>query len=95
MVIVTENAPARLRGRLSLWLREVRAGVYIGNYNRKIRERIWSETNSLLFEGGPNASAVMAWSSPTEVGFEFDAIGANRRQPKEFDGLWLVAFEAN
>ena len=30
MVIVVENAPPRLRGRLSLWLAEVRAGVYYG-----------------------------------------------------------------
>ncbi len=41
MVIVVENAPPRLRGRLSLWLLEVRAGVYVGNYSRRTRERIW------------------------------------------------------
>jgi hypothetical protein len=30
LVIVVENAPPRLRGRLGLWLVEVRAGVYVG-----------------------------------------------------------------
>ena len=30
IVIVVENAPPRLRGRLSLWFAEVRAGVYVG-----------------------------------------------------------------
>lgn len=35
MVIVVENAPPRLRGRLSLWLAEVRAGVYVGVFNRR------------------------------------------------------------
>jgi hypothetical protein len=28
LVIVVENAPPRLRGRLAVWLLEVRAGVY-------------------------------------------------------------------
>ena len=30
LVIVVENAPPRLRGRLAVWLLEVRAGVYVG-----------------------------------------------------------------
>lgn len=43
LVIVLENAPPRLRGRLAIWLLEVRAGVYVGNYSRKVRENIWSQ----------------------------------------------------
>jgi CRISPR-associated protein Cas2 len=30
LVIVVENAPARLRGRLAVWLLEIRAGVVRG-----------------------------------------------------------------
>jgi CRISPR-associated protein Cas2 len=30
LTIVTENIPHRLRGRLAVWLVEVRAGVYVG-----------------------------------------------------------------
>ena len=56
MVIVVEKAPPRLRGRLSLWLAEVRAGVYVGAYNRRVRERIWDEVKVLI---GPG-NAVMA-----------------------------------
>ena len=40
MVIVVENAPPRLRGRLAVWLLEVRAGVYIGSYSRRVLEMI-------------------------------------------------------
>ena len=40
MVIVVENAPPRLRGRLAVWLLEVRAGVYVGDYSRRVREMI-------------------------------------------------------
>lgn len=89
MVIVVENAPPRLRGRLSLWFAEVRAGVYVGVYNRRIRERIWDEVHSLIAEG----NAVMAWPAQTDSGFAFDTIGENRRTPVDFDGLTLVAFK--
>ncbi len=89
MVIVIENAPPRLRGRLSLWFAEVRAGVYIGVYDRRTRERIWEEVKLMIGEG----NAVIAWSTLTDSGFEFEAIGENRREPIDFDGLTLVRFK--
>ena len=89
MVIVVENAPPRLRGRLSLWLAEVRAGVYVGTYSRRTRERIWQEVRAMI-EGG---NAVLAWAAATESGFAFECIGENRREPADFDGLTLVRFK--
>lgn len=89
MVIVVENAPPRLRGRLSLWLAEIRAGTYVGVYSARNRERIWNETTAMIGDG----SACIAWSAPTDSGFAFDAIGPNRREPVDFDGLTLVKFK--
>jgi CRISPR-associated protein Cas2 len=89
LVIVVDNAPPRLRGRLALWLAEVRAGVYVGVYSRRTRERIWTEVVSLIGDG----NAVIAWSAPTDTGFVFDTIGENRRDPVDFDGLTLVRFK--
>ena len=43
LVVIVEDAPPRLRGRLAVWLLEVRAGVYIGVYGRRIREMIWAQ----------------------------------------------------
>lgn len=89
MVIVVENAPPRLRGRLSLWLAEIRAGTYVGVYSARVRDRIWQETCAMIGEG----SACVVWSAPTDSGFEFLAIGPNRREPADFDGLTLVRFK--
>ena len=89
MVVVIENAPPRLRGRLSLWLAEVRAGVYVGVYGARVRERIWEEVRLMIGDG----NAVIAWSAPTDSGFAFDAIGENRREPLDIDGLTLVRFK--
>lgn len=89
MVIVVENAPPRLRGRLSLWLAEVRAGVYVGVYGRRVRERIWDEVKVMIEDG----NAVIAWAAPTDSGFAFECVGENRREPADFDGLTLVKFK--
>jgi len=88
LVIVVEGAPPRLRGRLAVWLLEVRAGVYVGAYGRRVREMIWSQVTGHIDDG----NAIIAWSAPNDVGFEFDTCGANRRVPLDLDGLRLVAF---
>jgi len=88
LVIVTENAPDRLRGRLAIWLLEVRAGVYIGDFGARVREMIWE---NVIAGMGPG-NAIMAWTTNTESGFDFITWGENRRRPSEMDGLKLVEF---
>lgn len=88
LVIVLENAPPRLRGRLALWLLEVRAGVYVADYSVRVREMIWEQLEQGLGEG----NAVMVWSAQTESGFDFVTLGRNRRIPVERDGIKLVSF---
>jgi len=88
LVIVVENAPPRLRGRLALWLLEIRAGVYVGNYSARLREHIWSHVEAGIEDG----NAVLAWRANNEAGFDFITLGANRRVPVEIDGAKLVSF---
>ena len=88
MVIVLTNAPPRLTGRLKVWLLEVRAGVFVGDYSARTRERIWAQVEAYIEQG----DAVMIWDAPTDQGFDFATIGTNRRMPVDFDGLKLVGF---
>ena len=88
LVIVTENVPHRLRGRLAVWLIEIRAGVYVGDLSTKVREMIWQQVEVSIEDG----NAIMAWSTNTESGFDFLTLGENRRLPIEIDGLKLVSF---
>jgi len=87
-VVVTEAVPPRLRGRLAVWLLEIRAGVYVGDVSRRIREMLWEQVGKLAEDG----NVVMAWSTNTESGFDFVTYGSNRRMPVEMDGLRLVKF---
>ena len=88
LVIVTNNVPPRLRGRLAAWLVEVRAGVYMGDYGKRVREMIWQQLEALIGDG----DAVIAWNTNTDSGFEFQTLGENRRVPIDYDGLRLVQF---
>lgn len=87
LMVVLENAPPRLRGRLGVWLLELRAGVYVGDYGRRTRERIWEEVQASIGQG----NAVMAWTAANDAGFVFETCGENRRVPVDFDGFTLVA----
>ena len=88
LMVVTEAVPPRLRGRLAVWLLEVRAGVYVGDVTRRVREMIWEQVEVLAEEG----NVVMAWATNTESGFDFITYGTNRRMPIDLDGLRLVIF---
>ena len=88
LVVVTENVPPRLRGRLAIWLLQIRAGVYVGDVSQRVREMIWEQCSVLSEEG----NVVMIWKTNTESGFDFQTIGKNRRIPVDMDGLRLVSF---
>ncbi|MFC0178771.1 type I-E CRISPR-associated endoribonuclease Cas2e [Thorsellia kenyensis] len=87
-VVVTESVPPRLRGRLAIWLLEIRAGVYVGDVSARIRDMIWEQITELAEDG----NVVLCWSTNTESGFDFVTYGKNKRFPFEMDGIKLVKF---
>jgi CRISPR-associated protein Cas2 len=87
-VIVLEAAPEALRGRLAVWMLEIRAGVYVGTLSKRVREMIWKTIKAGIGRG----NAVIAWKTNTESGFDFMTLGKNRRIPADYDGLKLVSF---
>lgn len=88
LVIVVENAPPRLRGRLAIWLLEIRAGVYVGSYSARVRDYIGKQVEAGIEDG----NAVIAWKTNNEAGFDFITLGKNRRIPVELGGAKLVSF---
>jgi len=92
LVISVTNAPPRLRGRLAVWLLEVRAGVYVGNYSRRVREMIWDQVIGASGSKDSEFDAVMVWAAPTDAGFDLLTLGVNSRMPVDFDGLQVVRF---
>jgi CRISPR-associated endoribonuclease Cas2 subtype I-E len=59
--------PTATAGRLAVWLLEVRAGVYVGNYGRRIREMIWAHVCAYIEDG----NGVITWTAPPDAGSFF------------------------
>jgi len=88
-VVDLENAPERLRGTLSRWSVELRAGLYVGATSAKVRDAVWELVKSLATY---ETSAVMVFSSTGPQGFEARTLGVNRRELVDVDGMWLAKY---
>lgn len=88
-VIDLENAPDRLRGTLSRWGVELRAGLYVGSAGGKVRDALWELVKSLA---SYETSAVMVFDSKGPQGFEARTWGTNKRDIVDVDGLWLARY---
>ncbi len=86
VVLVLENVPQRLRGELTRWLLEVRAGVFVGDVSAMVRDRLWEKVAAELKGGG----AILVHSTNNEQGFALRLWGVTDRELADFDGLQLV-----
>lgn len=92
MVIVTcSNASDRIRGELTRFLFEIEAGVYVGNISASVREVLFEKIQRLSFDLGA-FRAVMIYSYKNEVGFKYEYINCGNYKLKDFDGVYIPAF---
>lgn len=86
MVVITMNScPPKLRGDLTKWLFEIHTGVYVGQINAKIRERLWNRICQNIKEG----QAVMVYSFANEQHLEFRTHNTSWKIC-DFDGIKLM-----
>ncbi|MDO5649800.1 MAG: type I-E CRISPR-associated endoribonuclease Cas2e [Gallicola sp.] len=86
-VITLTKAPPSLRGDLTKWMQEISVGVYIGNFNSKIREQLWNRVKENVGDG----QATLSYYHRNELGYQFDTHNTNRRSIN-YDGIQLVQY---
>lgn len=86
VVLVLERVPVSLRGELTRWLLEVRAGVFVGDVSAMVREKLWE----LVEEKAREGAALLVHSTDSEESFAMRLHGEPSRDIAEFDGLYLV-----
>lgn len=84
-VITLKNAPPSLRGDLSKWMQEISTGVYVGNFNKKIREHLWMRVKESLKTG----EATLSYHTNNEIGYNFESLH-DYRQVIDYEGIPLV-----
>ena len=86
IVMVLENVPVSLRGELTRWLIEPKAGVFVGHVTALVRDKLWEKCSKHKKAGG----VTQIWSTNTEQRFAVRSTGDPSRQIVEFEGLFLV-----
>lgn len=84
-VISVKNVPVSLRGDLTRWMQEISTGVYVGNFNTRIRDRLWQRVTETAGTG----EAVLCYASRNELGYSFKTFNSSRNVI-DYDGIPLV-----
>lgn len=87
-VITLSKVKNSLKGDLTKWMQEIDTGVYVGNFNSKVRENLWQR----VIENIDDGTATLTYAYRNEIGYEFKCINTNRN-PVDFDGIPLVLIE--
>ena len=85
VVIILEKVSPSLRGELSRWLVEPKAGIFIGHVSAIVREKLWEKCCRSAKTGG----VVQAWSTNNEQRFAIRTYGRTKRQVMDLDGVQL------
>jgi CRISPR-associated protein Cas2 len=87
VVFVMENVPEKLRGEITRWMLEAKAGVFVGNMSATVRALLWKK----IIEGAEGGSALLIHSSDSEQGFNIEMTGLPKRSVVYLEGLNLIA----
>jgi CRISPR-associated protein Cas2 len=85
VVMILDRVPPSLRGELTRWMLEARAGVFVGSLSALVRDRLWARACRHARDG----AALLIYSSDSEQGFAVRVWRSSRRVPEDFDGLTL------
>ena len=89
-VITLKNSPPSLRGDLTKWMQEIATGVYVGNFNTKIRQELWER----VVESVGSGEATMTYAYRNEIGYKFETHNSNKIMI-DFEGIPLVLTPQN
>jgi CRISPR-associated protein Cas2 len=86
VVLILERVPLGLRGELTRWFLEPKAGVFVGRVSAMVRDKLWEKACGQAGGG----ACLMIYSSDNEQGFRIRSWGRMARSVEDFEGLFLV-----
>lgn len=85
-MILLEKVPAGVRGELTRWMLELRAGVFIGDLSAMVRDTLWKMICSKVRSG----AGILVHNAANEQGFDLRFYGDTSRALEDFEGLKLI-----
>lgn len=91
VVMILENVPTSVRGELTRWMLEPKAGVFVGSISAMVREKLWEKVCKSIKDGG----CVLIHNTNNEQGFRIEFSGNCKRAVQDFEGLFLIKIPKN
>lgn len=87
LVVVANDLPPAVRGRMKIWFIEPRPNVFVSGVNDSVAKTVIE----YLYQHCPPESGVMIFRAlPNSPGYEIRTIGPTKKQLVEMSGLQLV-----
>ena len=86
VILILERVSPSLRGELSRWFLEPKAGVFVGRVSAMVRDKLWEKACGQTKGGG----CLMIHSSDNEQGYRIRSWGETSRSIEDFESLFLV-----
>lgn len=86
-MMILESVPIGVRGELTRWLLELRAGVFVGNVSAMVRDKLWEMVCDKLHKKG---GGFLIQSTNTEQGYTVRSVGTTTKIVEDYDGLLLI-----
>lgn len=87
LVVIANDLPAAVRGRMKLWFIEPRPNVFVSG----IKDSVADEVVKYLHQSCPVESGLMVFQRVSQApGYQIWGVGESNRKVTEMDGLQLV-----
>ena len=90
-----ENISSSLRGELTRYMLEVKAGVFVGNINTRVAGLLWEKVckaidESKVLPGSGSRNAVLIQNTNNEQGYRILTYGYRSYATEDLDGITLI-----
>lgn len=85
-ILILERATASLRGELSRWMLEPKAGIFVGKLSGLVRDKLWDKVCGSKGVG----AAILVQASQCEQGFTMRLHGDTTRVSSNWEGVELI-----
>ena len=85
-VIMLERVQILVRGEVSRWMLEPKAGVFVGRVSAMVRDKLWEK----VCDSTRGGAGMLIHNADTEQVFAVQLVGAGARTIVDMEGLYLV-----
>ena len=86
VVLILESVSPSIRGEISRWMIEPKAGVFVGHLSAMVRDKIWENCVKSICAGG----MIQIWSTNNEQRYQMRMAGFTSREIVDFEGVQLI-----